>query len=428
MPTIFDADLTKLLASPRETPAIPDSSPPRGDAAPSGPRPAAMAMAMAFGAVPPARVDSGTLFALASIDVRHGFANGGDGTFTRLTILPTAVTRNRLALFGLVPRLRPDGIDIVWDTAHRDQASSRFDALRPLIAALPPAERDAAILAVGAIFGEPLLFTVAIDDPRFANYTDMPVDFRIGYPPLVLSTRAVDVQGPDAADFAIAWTSPTTGLQACAVTVAQPPDPQQRHASDSIAAQAERQQLIGQSRYFALLELYFSPAAGTPRTAGTWNGLPVDLARGLLDPGAQGDWRYFTPCRYTVRFAARATRWRYLVAARDGALDPVSLKIVDTDGADAGFVLDPKPHVLPDGRAAACLSRPEALPILAQPGGTFTLLGMPTSGPARRRTLVASLPVAGVERLSLGPAADGPLPLPRSGEPPPLYSDIHVFI
>lgn len=420
----------------------------------------------------PVKLERGTLFSLVTIDVRHGFANGGNGVFTRLAVRPTPETSRRLALFGMIARSRPDGIDIVWDSAHRDAASVLLDGLRPLVGGLAPDKRQTAIDAVGALWGEPLLFSVALDDPRFANFTDMPIDLRIGEPPLLLSNLALTAIAGRQADLVVPWPDDPSAVpseppeqkatvgegyyaalakaQAAASQAAAafgsppaaapaPPAPSPASPLDSLkkqarlnagydaAARAERAGLSCGSRYFALLELHFvrDPAAPAPSGSG-WNGLPIDLGRGLFDPASTDDWRYFTPCSYTLRFAPRATRWRYLVAARHGTLDPASLAIVDPDGADAPFVLAEQPSILPDGRPAACLASRDALPIVAQPTLAFSLLGNPPAGPARRRTLVERLPAAGAERLSLG--LDGEPPPPRSGQPPPLYSDIYVFV
>jgi hypothetical protein len=448
LPTIFDADLTKLLQpqggaggvgagknGPAGTPAPANLKSPAG-----GPQP-------------------GTIFPFVSLDVRHGFANGAGEVFGRISVRPTRETRRRLALFGLIPRPRPDGIDIFWDTTHRDQASSRLDTLRPLVMGLPEGKHAEAIDKIGQIFGEPLLFTVAIEDPHFASFTDMPIDLRIGDPPLLLSNWKVEQKVDSAADLVIPWPSdpvqaaapPKPVMEKVAIgyyealaakekalparphpvvqeEAAKPePAPEFRGAAD-VAAGAERRQLMRKSTCFALLELYFTPEPGTKGPASGWNGLPVDLARGLGSPPARGAWRYFTPCTYTLRFAPRATRWRYVVAARSGALDPTSLAIVDADGADAGFALAEAPYILPGGQAAACLSSRFALPVLAQPAETFALVGASPAGGARRRTLVQRLPAASAQSLSLGPPATSAMPPPRSAKPPPLYSDIYVFV
>ena len=95
--------------------------------------------------------------------------------------------------------------------------------------------------------------------------------------------------------------------------------------------------------------------------------------------------------------------------------------MVAPDGSDAGFRLDDAPHLLPDGRPAACLTGDVPRAILASPEAQLALTGKPLGGRSHPRILVDRLP---------GPATDSVIPAapPRSGQPPPAWSDIYVFV
>ncbi len=124
---------------------------------------------------------------------------------------------------------------------------------------------------------------------------------------------------------------------------------------------------------------------------------------------------FFRSLYYTLNFAPRLTRWRYLVASRNGTLAPETLRIVTRDGEDAGFALDEAPVTLPDGRPAARLSARNARPLLARPQAELRLEGKPLAGRVRTRTLVERLPAPTAERI-----------LPAGQAPP--WSDIYLFL
>jgi hypothetical protein len=359
---------------------------------------------------PPRTPLTGRYDRFISIDIRHEFHNRDAGRCADIVIAPTPRTRERLALFGYVVRQRPDGIDLFWDLAVRAQANSIFAGLQARLGQVP---ED----VWARLFEPPLLFTLALANPRFPIFTEMPTDFRIGDPPLRLSTRA-NLPGADGqAALTVDWdarlertsiveTRGMEGLGTSAPTDGDAPDPAPRPAEQGPAAQ-ERVQVERGSQALALLDLHFTRADPAPVKG--WDGMPVERAPRARTPD------FFRPVRYTIDFAARRTRWRYFVAARSGTLDAASLGVIAADGSDAGFRLDSAPHPLPDGRAAACLIGEDPRAILASPQAQLALTGRPLGGRSHARTLVDRLPGAGTD--SITPTA-----------PPPAWSDIYVFV
>lgn len=392
----------------------------------------------------PAPRKMGAYFRFMSVDVRHGYygrpGDREDAPFEGLVITPTPQTQRRLALYGLIARMRPDGIDILWDDVQMRQSTEMLVAFRKLFGDLPEVLRT-------TVFEPPLLFTVALAEPRFANFTDMPTDFRIGDTPLRLSNRGSTRRDEAAgtADILVNWDKrvrrplPLLPPSERRGEPGHPPLVAPKVLADAKAKDLkiaksfgaleggpvliERTELRRHSRHFALLDLHFLRALHAKADSDRWDGLPVDL---------DGSERIFRPSAYTLRFGARKTHWRYFVAARSGELDRGALSVVGPDGA-TGFAPG-EPRILPDGRQADCLASTAALPILARPGPTqaFALVATPPNGQARPRTLVDHLPVAGIDSISPDPPPPTPAEPapPGDGEPPPrqVWSDIYVFV
>ncbi|TGX54133.1 hypothetical protein E5A73_08405 [Sphingomonas gei] len=357
-----------------------------------------------------------------SIDIRHEFYNRSDGRCADIAIEPTPRTRERLALYGYVVRQRADGIDLFWDLAVRAQANSIFAGLQARFGQVP---ED----VWARLYEPPLLFTLKLANPRFAVFTEMPTDHRIGDPPLRLSTRANMPDGDGKAALAVEWNTrfsrasivETRGMEGVGTSIppardVPPPPPPLKPAEQGPAAQ-ERVQIERRSQALALLDLHFTRA--DPAAIAGWDGMPVERTPARPRTGTPD---FFRPVTYTIDFAARRTRWRYVVAARSGTLDAASLGVVAADGEDAGFRLEDAAHLLPDGRAAACLASADPRAILASPQAQLALTGRPLGGRSYSRTLVDRLPGAGAD--SITPAASPP----RDGEPPPAWSDIYVFV
>lgn len=355
-----------------------------------------------FAAAPPPPSETrarGSYVPFAAVEVRHGFYNRSHGACRDLIIKATPETGRRLALFGLRAIPQAGRIDLFWDASVRAQAQALLASVAARAGPIP-AEVQA------RLFTPPLLFTCRVSDARFANFTDLPTSLRLGDPPLLLSTR----RGSGTA-LAVDWRRRVRreSLLLCGgmeVRDSIEPDPDEEpeilpalHPADR-----ERQALYARSQAFAVLEFHLVPKRATQGTA--------TLVFDAAPPDGES---FFRPVHYTIDFAARRTRWRYLVAARSGTIDADSLRILTGDGGDAGFVLNDAPVMLPDGRRAACLAACEPRPLLAQTGAELRLEGKPMAGRARRRTLVERLP---------GPSADRIIP---AGQAPP-WSDIYVFL
>lgn len=433
MGTLFDVNLQELLAAHGALPASAASQaapvPPEGPLA-AHPLVAARA-ADAVKSASAARLEPGRYFTFIRIDVRHSFFNSTKGMCDQIAIRPTSATARQLALFGLVARPRPDGIDILWASGLRDRAVAQLRPFMEHIAELPAAEGAQMAEALGQeLFGQALFFTISLSNPLFANFTDMPSGFRIGDPPLLLSNRsAARRPGKDGeADLIVDWArragrgSPSTAppaMASWAINANARAEPAQTGAplvATGIASGSGGQKLIEtRSRRFALLDLYLVRAKGAVPAAGQWDGMPISLDPGGHNADSHGG-GIFHPCVYTLTFKARETRWRYFVAARSGELNTDGLAVVGPDGADARFALAPEPRLLPDGRRAACLASLDPLPILARPDPLhrFSLSRTPPGGRDRPRMLVDPLPAAGIDSIS--------------PEPPQVWSDIYVFV
>lgn len=432
MGTLFDVNLQELLAAHGALPASAASQaapvPPQGPLA-AHPLVAARA-ADAVKSASAARLEPGRYFTFIRIDIRHSFFNRTNGVCDQIAIRPTSATARQLALFGLVARPRPDGIDILWASGLRDRAVAQLRPFMEHIAGLPPAEGAQMAEALGQeLFGQALFFTISLSNPLFANFTDMPSGFRIGDPPLLLSNRAAERRpGKDCeADLIVKWEkragrgAPATAPPArasWAINANARAEKAQSGAplvATGIASGSGGQKPIEtRSRRFALLDLYLVRAADAAPAPGQWDGMPISLDPGV-NLGDHGE-GIFHPCVYTLTFKARETRWRYFVAARSGELNTDGLAVVGPDGADARFAMAPEPRLLPDGRHAACLASLDPLPILARPNSLhrFSLCRRPAEGRARPRMLVDPLPAAGIESIS--------------PEPPQVWSDIYVFV
>jgi hypothetical protein len=368
---------------------------------------------------PPRPATTGRYDRFISIDIRHEFYNRCGGVCGDIAVTPTPRTRERLALYGYVVRQRADGIDLFWDLAVRAQANDIFAGLQTRFGEVP---ED----VWARLYEPPLLFTLRVTDPRFAVFTDMPTDHRIGDPPLRLSTRANVPGGDGKAALTVDWEKrlqrpsivDTCGMEGMGTSA--PPDeevePPPPTPSEQGPAAQERAQTERRSQALALLDLHFT-RADPARVAG-WDGMPVERAPARQGTGTPD---FFRPVTYTIGFAARRTRWRYFVAARSGTLDVASLGVVDADGNDAGFHRDETVHPLPDGRAAACLTGEAPRAILASPQAQLALTGRPLGGRTYPRTLVERLPAPGADSIT----PSGP---PRDGQPPPAWSDMYVFV
>jgi hypothetical protein len=344
-----------------------------------------------------------------SIDIRHGFFNGQAGVTDEITVKPSARTLERLRLFGFLPHRRRGGLDLLW-TAETLARANRS------VAAMRRRGGDPGIARLRAQLSQPLLFTVAVNNPRFGAFTEMPTNFRIGDPPLLLSnqrsTPGADRQATLTVDWArrvgVASIVASGGMEGASGGASAPASSQMIGPVHPLLAE---EAALARSQPFAVLELYFTAAS----VSDEWDGMPVDLCADI------GDEACFKPVHYLLSFAPRQTCWRYFVAARSGAVEPDGLKVVTLTGEDAGFVRDTAPHPLPDGRPAWCLVSRDPRPLFARSVAALSLVGSTANARGRVRTLVERLPAPGPDSLVPRQAASG-------GDPPPAWSDIYVFV
>ena len=120
------------------------------------------------------------------------------------------------------------------------------------------------------------------------------------------------------------------------------------------------------------------------------------------------------PAQFEIRFEARSTWWRYLIASRGGELDLDSLSI-----EGKGHVRFERAGIatLPDGQAAAVFEA--SAPLLLQQRSPERLALRGISGGARSpRVLVDPLPT---------PSADAIRPK-AAGDAQRVWSEIYVFV
>jgi hypothetical protein len=365
----------------------------------------------------PSQDGAGAYSALVGIDITHEYCNAPGERFDGIAVSPTPQTAARLGRWGLVARPRPDGIDVF---CRADAIATLSEFLASLPPVLPPGVED-------ELFGGPLLFKMELRDLDFFNFTAAPTDCRSGDPILLLSDDAVEI-GNGFASFKVDWNDPPErppGLDRSKL-------PSPRHLlSEALGRRLdgwwfesrgqindafdERDTLRkgAQPGPFGLIQIYAAAPAmqGGPTTG--WNGYPVNLR-----PGAGQS--YVTASSYRLRFEARQTRWRYVVAARDGAPAPDTLSIVDPDDPGAARFEPPQPRLLPNGQSAECFAAKEPIALSRHPQLPFSLRG--TLNGRRPRTLIDRLPAPSA-------AAIVPDPTPQpDGSASPAWSDIYVFV
>ena len=364
--------------------------------------------------------DSALYSSFCSVDVRHDFCTATGGAFEGLAIGPTPETRRRLDHWGVIHRPRADGFDLLAD-------SSRRKALETLLSGVTTRFPHGLPPELEALLGPPLLFRIEVREPLFFNFTEVPLDVSSGNPALYLSNREVEPAGGDSYALVVDWGG--------AVFVPPPPDPEPvpppppppstplapspsellaPHVEDKPArwlatrgeiwrAKTELADLLEQQGKlpFALLSIHPLGSSGGAE--------PVQLVA--------RDGEHLRPVRYTIRFAARTTFWRYVVASRTGDFDPAGFDIVDAAGGEpAGFTPE-EPVTLPDGRTAVPFVSPSAYPIARRSTTAFALRGKSGSR-GRSRLVVPRLPTPG--------AADSVVPDRSSGCG--VYSDMYVFV
>jgi hypothetical protein len=362
-----------------------------------------------------------------SVDVRHEYCTATGEVFDGLGIAPTTQTRRRLERWGVLYRPRPDGFDLLAD-------SGRVDALGELLKELAAKLLDGAAApdVEDGLLGPALLFTIDVQEPLFFNFTDLPLDVSAGNPALHLTNRAVEATGDHAYELSIDWgdamfvafqpadeARPRFKRELSKVPMLSPaevlaPDVDTRTFQSAAAhwlatrgeiwrADDEFYDLQNQPGRlpFALLSVFPSGPPGGAE--------PVQLR--------PRDGRHLHQVRYTIRFSARRTIWRYVVASRTGDFDPAGYEIVETSSrGSAGFTQAAQVR-LPDGRVAVPFVSGAPRALARRADSSFAL--QRTTGSRGRSRLV-------VPRLPTPRTADSIAP-----EPPPgsrIYSDMYVFV
>ena len=358
----------------------------------------------------PHNVDAlgGTFLRAISIDVRQPYYNdNADFACGDLVVAPTPVTLERIARLGGLWRPRPDGGDIVVSTV----LTSAFGELMATLNADPAAGarhlRD-------QLFWPPLMFTVDIGRPNFLNVTDVPAGFGVGGKTLCLSnrhSRGDDGHAPSGpvaeATIAPAWErsitlhvaqehsdDPPQDAAAVAWRKLVPADARSRAwwweaEAARFLEEAARQAAESRSRRlpFALLELYVSAPADEPGP-GPGSVYPIGMTASSSAPEEDG----LTPVRYRLAFDAKATRWRYIVETRGGAVAADTLKISASAETAVTFAQekDLTPAPLERGQAALAFLSDREIPLERRPTTSFYLEG--TAGRRSAVKLIDPLP------------------------------------
>jgi hypothetical protein len=361
---------------------------------------------------------------LIRIDLRHeyhGAAEGLSAPCTSLQMRATPQTMSRLTRFGLLLRPRHDGIDIL----SSDRQGARF---REALAA----DRDELLGMTKAqaafYFGPPLLFTLTPRGPDFLSFSDLPAGFGSREAALWLS-NGYAMNGLVTASRWQEW-----GFHRHAAPRAElpgeehhdpaeaPPPPSRARSfflgkggytsqSDVYGAFRERRSYRGGSSPLplALLDIHLTRRSAELQKPEGASRYPIDLQ--LEEAVADPD-RYLTPVDYSIGFAARRTRWRYIVAPRGAALDCGSLTITTKDGVPSDFErVEPPPHV---PAHHCCFAAGTARTLRARATTDLVLKGSVGGSGGRVRTLVDPLPAPGPGAL----ASDG------AG----IWSDTYLFV
>jgi hypothetical protein len=394
---------------------------------------------------------SGAFSRLVSIDIRHDYCNHSEGRFGGIAVEPSPVTAERLTRYGLVVRRRSDGIDLFHNEAQARALHKFMRALPDEIRRDPPDD----------LFGPPLLFIMRLNDPLFFNFTEAPTNVREGRPALLLSNRRIRGIEGQSAEFRLSWGNkhgiawgarprdaasmgddtadsarpaatdappaslPAAAWERLAEALAEAEANQafsgddilrgwwleSRGEMESATRELEGLRLEARRLPFGLIKIHLI-AEGAASSTRDWNGYPIDLHGAAGDP--EENEGLIRPARYVLRFPARSTYWRYLIAGR-GELDHSSLAVSDPKRPD--LFARAGQRELPDGRLASCFEAKTPQPLQQRPRSGLTLTSS-LKGANDWQKMKSELPAA---------TADTILPDPH---PPPgrCWSDIYVFV
>ena len=347
---------------------------------------------------------------LIRIDLRHEYDGPDEGETApcrSLEIRPTPQTSSRLARFGLLLRPRADGIDIL----SSDRQGARF---RKALST----ERGELIgmgkLDAAFYFGPPLLFTLTPRDADFLRVTDLPAGFGSGEAALWLSNGDA-ISG---LITAARWRKSGFHRQA-APQIERPREARRNDGDEPAPAPRARSLFLGKGGYasqadvnggfrerhgyrsgrsalpLGLFDVHLTRRSAELQKPQKARRFPIDLQ---LEEDVPDPDRYLTPVNYSIDFAARRTRWRYIVGLRGASLDPASLAITTRDGAASDFRrVKPPPHV----PANHCCFAARKTRTLGGRATTDLVLKGSAIGSGRVRTLIDPLPAPGPEALAL---------------------------
>jgi hypothetical protein len=361
-----------------------------------------------------------------SIDIRHVYyaqAGEADGVCTDLEIWPTARTAARLAPLGLHWRRRPDGGDIFGP-------KSLSDAFKTELNKLPPAQLSDPELGP-KLFGDPLMFSLFIRHPHFVNITDLPSDLGDGRNVLCISNRSNRGPSPPSSDGTPSDSAAGRSAEVVGLILPNPDKVIPVRAANVLAEQREHahfrstgeelkipdwiptwvrnreaehfvREAIGHlTRWkkrtlpFAFLELYpYHPVDDLG--SGRYSIFPA-----TLEPEPDGGVQElgYRPVRYRIQFDSRKTRWRYVIADRDGRFCSDKFAIAGPEKG-LGFAEAGHPNV-PGAKSSFAFESKEEIKLRRQAAQHFHLVGSRQDQPARELRLVDPLPVPAAHELPL---------------------------
>jgi hypothetical protein len=372
-----------------------------------------------------------------SIDIRHVYYAGSgkaDAACADLEIWPTARTAARLAPLGLHWRRRPDGGDIFGPKSLAGAFKSRLEQLR--------GEKLSAAKLGPKLFGDPLMFALFIRNPHFVNITELPADLGDGRNVLCISNRSNRGPSPPSSDPSPSGRAGGGPGDAVGLILPKPykvipvravhflaerrehayyrkddrKDDEPRKIPASFPAWVKSRkakhfvsEAIGHlTRWrkrtlpFAFLEIYpYQPVddLGTGR---------YSLFPATLELGADGGVEElgYRPVRYQIQFDSRKTRWRYVIADRDGRFCGESFAIAGV-GEKSGFKKAGRPDV-PGAMSSFAFESKEAIKLRREAAQHFHLLGSHPEKPDRELSLVDPLPVPAAHEIPVrGPKKGG---------------------
>jgi hypothetical protein len=354
--------------------------------------------------------------ACVSLSIVHDYYGGpeGPGPCADLVLVPTPQTLPRLAKYGLLWRPRPDGGDILTTAGSEEDFRQAVERLR----GEPTPEIGHKLLR------EPLMFALFLRRPEFLNVTELPAGVGNGKVALRFSNR---VEKPPREGSSIVLTA-----DAACMTVERAA----RHWQEDQEAEAWRREVatahalgrpdparlrktladaediftLEQAALdwgswherrlpFAYVEIHAYRPAGLPLENDTIL-FAVDLDRYFRGSRQVKD--LVGHVEYELRFAARSTRWRYIVTDRGGRFQ--EFRIVDPDNLP---VASSSSHVylLPGRQASFALDVAEPIALSARPARRLRLEGAATVG-ARWRRLVDPLPTPSADLIPQQAAGD----------------------